>query len=334
MTLPALLRAFTDNWKLKLLAFTLAILLWVVVSAEEVTSRSIDLPLQVQVTDPEYMLRVETVPREVSVRFAGPRRELIDLSFRRPPIILNILDVNDVQQSFELQSRMVQIPTQLSVSVVDMQPSVIDLQFTRVESRFYTVRVRLSEPLPAGWVLVDSLTVQPGRIRVTGPDSRLAAFDSILTVPVALPLSDTSFTLSVPLDTTALQGLRLSASRVQLTGAVDQMGQRSVSDVPVSVGPGLTVQPDEVEVRLIGPQRSLRSLSTADLRVVISLDSIPQRFPEGGLPVPLRVERLPPGVQAIIEPAAARMLPVRVPLDTVAVPGTVEPADTAARRVP
>jgi YbbR domain-containing protein len=324
---PSILRAFTNNWKLKLLAFTLAILLWVVVSAEEVTSRWIDIPLQVRVTDPEYMLQTQSVPREVSVRFAGPRRELIDLRFRRPPLVLNILDVGDVQQSFELQARMVQIPTQLAVSVVDMQPSVVDLQFTRVESRFYTVRVPLAEPLPPGWVLVDSLTVQPGRIRVTGPESRLAALDTLYTVPVVLPRTDTTFTLSVPLDTTRLQGLRLSARRIQLTGLVDQMVERSFPDVPISVGPGLTLSPSTVDIRVVGPRSVMAGLGADDFRVVLSIDSIPQRFPEGGLPVPLRVERLQRGVQAELTPGATRMLPARTPRDTV----VGEPVDTVAR---
>lgn len=328
--MPSVLRAFTNNWKLKLLAFTLAILLWVVVSAEEVTSRWIDIPLQVRVTDPEHMLQPETVPREVSVRFSGPRRELIDLRFRRPPLVLNILDVNDVQQRFELQARMVQVPSQLSVTVVDMQPSAVDLQFTRVESRLFSVRVRLAEELPPGWVLVDSLTVQPGRIRVTGPETQLARIESLVTVPVTLPRADTSFTISAPIDTTDLRGVRLSATSVQLSGRADLLTEQTYSDVPISVGPGLSLLPSTVDVRLVGPRSVLQTVRPQDLRVVIALDSIPPRFPEGGLPVPLRVEQLPPGIQAEVIPGATRMTADRPVLDTVAVPGAPEPPDTAA----
>jgi YbbR domain-containing protein len=325
------LHLFTNNWKLKLLAFTLAVLLWIVVSAEEVTSRWIDIPLQVRVTDPEYMLDTQTVPREVSVRFSGPRRELIDLRFRRPPLVLNIIDVDDVRQSYELQARMVQIPTQLAVTVVDMQPSAVNLRFTRVESRFYSVRVRLAEPLPAGWVLVDSLVVQPGRIRVTGPEARLAAIDSLLTVPITLPRSDTSFTLSVPIDTTNLQGLRLSARRVELSGRVDVLMEQVFSDVTISTGPGLSLSPATVDIRLRGSRRSVQAMTPADFRVVVAIDTIPLRIPEAGILVPLRLERLPANVQGEISPSVARLFPSRLPSDTLAVPrppAPTEPADT------
>jgi YbbR domain-containing protein len=325
---PSLLRAFTNNWKLKLLAFTLAILLWIVVSAEEVTSRWIDIPLQVRVTDPEYMLRLETAPREVSVRFSGPRRELIDMRFRRPPLVLNILDVDDVQQEFELQARMVQIPSQLAVSIIDMQPSTVNLRFTRVESRFYPVRVRLAEPLPAGWMIVDSLGAQPARIRVTGPEARLAAIDSLFTVPLVLPREDTSFTLSVPIDTTNLQGLRLSARRVELTGRVDVIAERTFTGIRISVGPGVVLNPSTVDVRLRGPGRVVQAMSADELRVVISIDSIPVRIPDSGIPVPLRVERLRAGVQAELSPAATRMMPGRFAADTAGVPRVAEPGDT------
>ena len=41
------LRFLTDNWQLKLLALALAVLLWVVVSAEQVTSQWIPVPLRI-----------------------------------------------------------------------------------------------------------------------------------------------------------------------------------------------------------------------------------------------------------------------------------------------
>ncbi|CAN5747817.1 hypothetical protein BH23GEM6_BH23GEM6_12620 [soil metagenome] len=326
--MASVLHLFTNNWKLKLLAFTLAVLLWVVVSAEEVTNRWIDVPLQVRVTDPEYMLDTQTVPSEVSVRFSGPRRELIDLRFRRPPVVLNILDVDDVQQSFELHARMLQIPTQLAVTVVDMQPSAVNLRFTRVESRFYSVRVRLAEPLPPGWVLADSLVVQPGRIRVTGPEFRLAALDSLLTVPITLPRTDTAFNLTVPIDTSNLLGLRLSARRVQLSGRADELVEQIFSEVPISTGPGVMLSPATVDIRLRGPRRRVEALTPANFRVVVAIDTIPLRIPEAGILVPLRLERLPANVLGEISPAAARLFPSRLSPDTIPAPRPAPAVDT------
>ncbi|MBA2668772.1 MAG: hypothetical protein H0U67_00190 [Gemmatimonadetes bacterium] len=218
------------------------------------------------------------------------------------------------------------------MNIMDMQPSTVNLRFTRVESRFYPVRVRLAQPLPDGWMLVDSLAAQPARIRVTGSEARLAAIDSLFTEALILPREDTSFTFSVPIDTTSLRGLRLSARRVQLTGRVDAIAERTFSSVPISVGPGVVLNPSTVEVRLRGPRHIVRSMSAEGLRIVISIDSIPVRIPEGGIPVPLRVERLRTGVQAELSPAATRMMPGRVVPDTAGVPRVTEPGDTIPPR--
>lgn len=332
--MPAILRALTQNWKLKLLALTLAVLLWVVVSAEEVTSRWIDIPLQVRVTDPEYLLRQEGVPREVSVRFSGPRRELIDLRFRRPPLVLNILDVEDERQSVDLHARMVQLPSQLAVNVIDMQPSSIDLRFTRVETRVVPVRLRLSEPLPVGWVVVDSLALRPGRVRISGPEPQIGAIDSINTLPIALPVVDTAFSVVVPLDTTPVVGMRISARRVQLTGRLDRVLERTYANVPVSTGPGITLRPSMVDVRLRGPRSVLEGLTQGSIRVVVSIDSIPARIPPDGVAVPLRLEGVPPGVQGELTPASARLFPERMILDTVPVERQPPAADTLAVPAP
>jgi YbbR domain-containing protein len=211
---------------------------------------------------------------------------------------------------------------------MDMQPSTVNLRFTRVESRFYPVRVRLAEPLPAGWMVVDSLAAQPARIRVTGPEARLAEIDSLFTVPLILPREDTAFTLSVPIDTANLQGLRLSARRIELTGRVDAIAERTFTGIRISVGPGVVLNPSTVDVRLRGPRHIVQAMSADDLRIVISIDSIPARIPEGGIPVPLRVERLRAGVQAELSPAATRMMPGRLVADTIGVPRIAEPGDT------
>ncbi|HEX6069011.1 MAG TPA: hypothetical protein VFZ18_04290, partial [Longimicrobiaceae bacterium] len=74
------LRALTENWQLKLLALALAVLLWVVVSAEQVTSQWIPVPLQINETDPDFELVSTDIPTEVDVRFTGSGRDLVDVA--------------------------------------------------------------------------------------------------------------------------------------------------------------------------------------------------------------------------------------------------------------
>jgi YbbR domain-containing protein len=323
----AALKALTRNWKLKLLAFALALLLWIVVSAEQVTSNWIPVPLEVYVADPSYRLVEGAAPREVEVRFAGPGRELWDLVIRRPPLRLTVTDVQRTTEVFPLDPRLVRLPTQLSVTAQDVRPPSVRLEFIRVATRAVPVRVPIAEGLPNGLTLVGGLQVRPTQIQVSGPAQRLGEIESITTRPLDLSAVDTSFTLQLDVDTTRLRGLDLATRQVRVSGEVDRVAERRFAPVPVDIGGGIDLRPREVEVRVVGPRSVIQQMTPDAFRVVVSIDSIPTRIPPEGIPVPLRVERLPEGVQAEVTPRTAQLFPVR-PVGVPAEPAAAAPADT------
>lgn len=331
--MPLFVRTLTQNWKLKALALAMAVLLWVVVSAEQVTSNWIPVPLQVRVNDPEFRLIESSLPAEVEVRFSGPGRELWDLVYRRPPLVLSVTDVDSTAEIVGLDPDMVQVPSQLAVRPLDVRPGAVTLDFHRVASRVAPVRVRISGGPGTGWTLVDSLEVLPNRIRISGLEQDLRGIQTIATLPIELSPGDSVFSRVVPLDTSGMPGVRLSATRVRISGHVDRVLDRTFRAVPISVGEGVAIRPDSVAVTVRGPRSRVNGLATQDFRVVVSIDSIPMRIPPEGILVPLRVERLPTGMQAAISPGAVRLLPGRMFLDSIPAGRPVPsapPADTAA----
>lgn len=324
----SLLSSVVQNWKMKLLAVAMAVLLWVVVSAEQVTSNWIPVPLEVLVTDPGFELASRNVPNEVEVRFAGPGRELWDLVIRRPPLRLVVREVSDTIGAFSLDPRMVQLPAQLSVTPQDVRPSMVRLSFTRLATRNVPIRVQAGNDLAEGLTLLDTLVVEPRTVRVSGPASRIRALDAIPTRPVSFTDVDSSFSRTVQLDTSGLRGLDISETVVRVSGEVDRMSERTIANVPVDVGPGVDIRPDEVSVQLRGPRRALEDILPAQFRVVISIDSIPVRIPPQGVNVPLRVERLPAVVRAETSPRTVRLLPPRLAGDTLPTPPEPQSSDT------
>lgn len=315
--MPLSLRRLTANWQLKILAFALAVLLWVVVSAEQVTSNWIWVPLEVQVTDPNYQLVRTDLPREVQVRFSGPGRDLLDLALRRPPLRLTINQVEGTSIERTLEPRMVQLPGQIAVNALDVRPATVQLELTRTEARSIPVQPRVSLPTGAGWVLVDSIQVTPSRVRISGLHDRVMSVMELFTEPVELTPADSVFTRTVALDSTGLRGLDFSTRTVQLSGRLDRIIERRLEGVSVDVGPGVAIEPTAVEVTLRGPARRVEALSPDFFRVVISIAEIPGRIPPGGALVPLRVDGLAPAIQALLEPAAVRLFPAETPPDTL-----------------
>ncbi|MBV9772700.1 MAG: hypothetical protein JO040_02045 [Gemmatimonadetes bacterium] len=128
------LGSLTQNWMLKLAALALAVLLWVVVSAEEVTTQWITVPIRLAARDSAYTVVAGPSPREVEVRFSGPGRELWELALTRPVLLLSIGEVERESQSYALGPGMVRVPAGVSaVTVLDVRPASAWVRFRRTE---------------------------------------------------------------------------------------------------------------------------------------------------------------------------------------------------------
>jgi YbbR domain-containing protein len=326
------LRFLIDNWQLKLLALALAVLLWVVVSAEQVTSQWIPVPLQIEENDPNFELMAGEIIEEVNVRFTGSGRDLMELAIRKPPLVLAINQVQSSSQEFRLEPAMVQVPSQLSVNAQEVRAPLIRLSFRQLASRSMRVRPTMEAEVAGGWMLVDTLRVQPSYVEIRGPANLVETVQQVRTVPFALPATDSVFTAAVAIDTSNLAGVDLSVSQVQVTGRVDRVVQRRLVDVEISVGAGVTVRPSVVDVVLSGPRSVVETIQPSAFRVVVAIPEIPEFIPLEGLSVPLRVEQLRSGVSGSVVPPAVRLLPATSAADTTAaneVPsgpsGAVEP---------
>jgi len=305
-------RRVTENWKLKTLAFAIAVLLWVVVSSEQVTSDWIPVPLIVDVTDSRYRANTPDLT-SVEVRFQGSGRDLLAVAVRRPPLQLTIPDVVNPAGEYQLTPRMVQLTGQQAVSALDVRPSSVNLTFSRLDTRSIRVVPRYADSFEGAWAIVDSIAVEPAQIRVTGPAEQVTAVNELFTSSFDLSPSDTTFERVVLIDTAGLAGLELSNPSVTVSGGVDRIVDRIVQNVRVDVGPGVAVEPDRVDVRLRGPERVIRSILPAALRVAVSIEGIPEQIPEAGVPVPLRLDLARPGVAATLQPAQVRLLRVTPP---------------------
>lgn len=320
------LRRLTENWKLKALAFALAVLLWVVISADQPTTGWFDVPLEVVVTDPNYRLEASEIPSAVEVRFAGPGRDLFDLALRRPSLRLTINEVEDEVEARALEPRMVQLSGRVSVNALDVRPSAVQLRFTRIATAEVPVRPQVAAQLGEEWAIVDTLQTDPATVRITGPARLVEEIDAVTTEPFTLTTQDTVVNEMVALDTASLPGIQLSARTVRVTGRVDRVVQQTLEDVLVDVGPGIGILPRTVNVALRGTQTAVRRVTPGTFRVVISIDEIPPRIPSGGVLVPLRIDGLRPGISATLDPPQVRLFPQSMSTDSLpAAQGTSGP---------
>jgi len=302
------LRRLTSRWKLKLTALGLAILLWVVVSAEQPTTQWIPVRVDPVVRDPEFVLEGDPEPRIVRVRFEGAGRELWELALERPVLVLPLREVGNAR-TFALDPSMVSLPEGVRVKVLDVRPSVVRIQLQRLATRTVPVRPRIGERSRQHYVVSDSPAVFPAGVRLTGPEEALAQIESVPTRAFEIVPDDSTFSQRVFLDTTGLHGITLSAQEVRVRGRVDRRADRVFAVVPVSAPEELLVSPAQVQVTVSGPGHLVDALAPPSLRARVRRDSLPASVPPGGMQAPLVVEGLPPGVKARTLPEHVRVMP-------------------------
>lgn len=332
--MAAFLKKLTMHWQLKLAALALAVLLWVVLSADTVTTQWLPVPVQIEMQDPAYELAYGPVPGEVEVRFTGPGRELWELAINRPRLLLRVSEVNDDGELYILTPQMVQVPRGLSASPQDVRPSSVRMGFTRLATREVPVVVPISRGPPEGYILVDSLVTRPARVQVSGEADRVAQVSALSTQPLDLAREDTVFVRRMTLDTTGMGDLRLGTAAVEVSGQVDRVVERVISEVPVTTPPGAAAIPSRVNVRLRGPQSLLRRVTAANLRVAAQLNG---EMPSAGATVNLRLEQVPTGLVGEATPARVRLVPLLGIPAAPTLPGPARdtvPGSTAAAEPP
>jgi hypothetical protein len=306
------LRRLTARWRLKLAALALAILLWIVVSAEQPTTQWLPVRVDAVVRDPDYVMSGGPEPATVRVRFRGPGRELWELALERPVLVLPLRDVGNAR-SFAVDPAMVNIPEGIrNVQAVDVRPAVVRLDLQRLATRTVPVRARIGTRSLQHYVVSDTPVVIPAVVRLTGPEEALSRIDAISTRAFEIVPDDSTFSQRVNLDTTGLAGITLSGQEVRVRGRVHRRVDRAFAAVPVIAPEGMRAEPAEVAVSVAGPEDRVREMAPPSLRAVVRRDSLPARLPLAGLDAPLVVEGLPAGVTARTTPVRVRVVPAGI----------------------
>ncbi|HEX7118066.1 MAG TPA: YbbR-like domain-containing protein [Longimicrobiales bacterium] len=216
--MPFLLDLLTRNWTIKLTALLIAVLLWTIVKSDEPTRVPVEnVPIEVALRDPGWMLASPPSPPTATVIFSGPVRELARLAVAQPRVVIPVDEVSDSIEVRQLRTGWVQLEGDLSrTRTEDIRPGAVLLAFERLTTRLVPVTVRTRGDLPPGLDFAAPLRVEPPAVRVSGPRRAIEALDSVVTVPLELGGLRGSAAITAELDTTELRGLILSPATVDV----------------------------------------------------------------------------------------------------------------------
>jgi hypothetical protein len=206
--------AFTERLGYKAAAVFFAVVLWLVVSAEEPSEELVPVRLEASFDTS----RVLTSPRPiVRALVAGRARELLKLYEIRPIVRRTVTDDAPDSVAIELRPADVYIPPDIDAVVRDVQPRSLVLVFDVTTSRRVPVTNAVRVVVDAGTAQMRRLTtLVPDSVTVTGPRRAVNAVSSVRTVEQTVTVRD-SGEFVVPIDVKSLaSGVRVKPAEVRV----------------------------------------------------------------------------------------------------------------------
>lgn len=186
----------THNWFLKVLSLLLAGTLWIAVASETSSEIGIEVPLEYR-NVPHDLEITGDAANTVEVRLRGSANLVKDISPKEVSTTVNMENMTPGEKIISLTSDNVQAP--FGTEVIRINPSQVRLTLEQTISKTIQV-VPTTQGQPAAGFELGRVLVNPAKIRVQGPESRLRDIDAISTVPIQVDGKRSSVQQTVGLD--------------------------------------------------------------------------------------------------------------------------------------
>lgn len=171
-----------ENWHLKLLSFSFALILWFFVMGEQRSEVGMMAPLEL-VNIPEGLMVANEVPSLVDLRISGPRTLLMNVNQKDLTIAVDLDAVKPGVTSFRRLEERLELPS--GMKVTRMSPSYVDIKLDRVTERTVPVRINLVG-VPEPGFSVASILAKPAKVRLRGAEGELKDIREVETEPVSV----------------------------------------------------------------------------------------------------------------------------------------------------
>jgi YbbR domain-containing protein len=261
---------------LKVLAITLASVLWLTVAGEHVVERSLRAPLAVR-NLPTSLEIVGDLPATVDVRVRGSSAQLSRLDAGEVIAMLDLTGARPGSRLFHLRTDEVRVP--YGIEVAQVMPPSLSLSLEKSVQRTVPI-VPATDGDPALGFVVGRISAEPSTIQVVGPESHVREVAEATTEPVeidgkservrdvvAVGVTDSSVRLLEPLNATVV--VEISPAPIE----------REVSGVPVrwrNLGQGFSarVAPQVARVTIRGQREAVAVVSADAIDAFVDLTGL------------------------------------------------------------
>ena len=256
------------NWPIKLMAFVLAVVLWAVVTAQEITTQLVDVALDVSA--PEGRTIIGELPH-VQARYRGTQRELLKLLPSPPVIRKQVPATTGNTRSITLSTEDLLGVDDADVAALEVLPGSIVVVMDSILRKLVPVQARVEIRADSGYEVFGNVRISPNRVTLQGPAALVTPIRDVTTRVLRRTGLTGPVDFALQIDTAGLGAVTVLPQSVNVTADIGAVSTRVLLGVSVSVeggGGGWSSSTTAVSVTVRGPTARVRSFTRDSVRVV------------------------------------------------------------------
>jgi YbbR domain-containing protein len=220
------------NWMLKLLSLFFALFLWYFVVGEDKVDMNVTIPVEI-VNLPRDLVISNQYKKQLEVTVSGQRsliRGMVDQHISRT------IDLSKASPgTIVIQNHPDSITLPRGLSILRVQPPTLTLLLDRLIQKNLPIKPVLTGKVHKDYLL-DSVTVDPPTLEISGPQSVLAQEENLTTSPVNITDLNSSTVKQVPLalksEIADIIGEPVVAVRLNITELKKEL---TLTDIPIDL---------------------------------------------------------------------------------------------------
>ena len=265
------------NLPLKLIAFVLAVIIWVLVVGEQKSEVRLTVPLELRNLPTD--LEIIESPREIDVTVRGFSSSVKRLTSRDFDVHIDLSNVVKGSNTFTISPEDIAVP--VGSSVTQVSPSNVEVLLDATVLKVLPVEA-LVRGKPADGYVLGAVLSMPKSVKVTGAQSLLKHVTKVETEAVVLDKSTERLSKKVKVKLpNASFRINKEDEIVEVTAdIVPEMISRFFENIPLLVEKGedrkVNFTPDSVTALINGPKLQLQQLKSEDIPATLETGSLPE----------------------------------------------------------
>lgn len=237
------------NVGIVIVSFLFALILWLYLNLNQ--SFSLDLSIPVIINSSKTQALAEEIPNNIDVKIRGKGWDLLNILISQD--LVYDLDISKMKKDSKIITEQFvneRLKLQTDITVVDINPDTIDINFDKVSEKKVPVRNNIVVNLRDGYRIIGDPALDPDSVSIKGASYLLNKIKYIPTVTKVFNNVNSDISGTITLKDTLQNLLKVEKSSVDFFIKVQLSAEKNYEDIEVKI---LNV-PEDKEVLLIPPK--------------------------------------------------------------------------------